>query len=90
MPTLTTERLSLSQVFANLIGNAFKHHERADGRVKISVIDRGNCYQFAVSDDGTGIAPENHERIFAIFQTLRASDNQENTGIGLAIVKKIV
>lgn len=90
MPTLTTDRLPLSQVFANLIGNAIKHHVRAAGRVKISVEDLGDCYQFAVSDDGTGIAPEHHEQIFTIFQTLRASDNQENTGIGLAIVKRLV
>ena len=50
----------------------------------------GSAYEFAVSDDGKGIAPEYHEKIFGIFQTLEARDRTENTGIGLAIVKKIV
>jgi signal transduction histidine kinase len=45
---------------------------------------------FAVSDDGPGIAPEYHERIFGIFQTLQPRDHVEGTGIGLSLVKKIV
>ncbi len=90
MPTLVTERLSLEQVFSNLIGNAIKHHPRLDGKVQISCVDKGACYEFAIADDGKGIAPEYHEKIFGIFQTLEARDRTENTGIGLAIVKKIV
>lgn len=90
MPTLTTERLALQQVFSNLISNAIKHHDRPDGRITISVQEQGKFYQFAVTDDGPGIAPEYQEKVFAIFQTLKARDQAENTGIGLAIVKKIV
>ncbi len=90
MPTLVTERLPLEQVFSNLISNAIKHHPRFDGKVQISCQDLGSAYEFAVSDDGKGIAPEYHEKIFGIFQTLEARDRTENTGIGLAIVKKIV
>ncbi len=90
MPALTTERLPLQQVFSNLISNAIKHHDRPDGRITISVEDQGKFYQFAVTDDGPGIAPEYQEKVFAIFQTLKARDQAENTGIGLAIVKKIV
>ncbi len=90
MPTFVTKRLPLLQVFSNLIGNAVKHHSRTDGRVKISVQDRGVFYEFAVSDDGPGIAPEFHDKVFLIFQTLEARDQKESTGVGLAIVKKIV
>lgn len=90
MPILVTERLPLEQVFSNLIGNAIKHHPRLDGKVQISCQDLGTSYEFAVADDGKGIAPEYHEKVFGIFQTLEARDRTENTGIGLAIVKKIV
>ncbi|MGH2413679.1 MAG: sensor histidine kinase, partial [Microcystaceae cyanobacterium] len=90
MPTLTTERLLLSQVLANLLSNAIKHHPRTEGYIKISVAEQGNYYQFAIADDGRGIPVEQHDRIFTIFQTLKASDKKESTGIGLAIVKKIV
>jgi PAS domain S-box-containing protein len=90
MPTLTTRSLLLRQVFANLIGNAIKHHDRPDGNIQISVNDKGWFYEFAVSDDGAGISPEHHDRVFSIFQTLVARDVKESTGIGLSIVKKIV
>ncbi|MBW4569480.1 MAG: PAS domain S-box protein [Tolypothrix carrinoi HA7290-LM1] len=90
MPTFRTKRLPLQQVFSNLIGNAIKYHPRIDGHVKISVEERSSYYEFAVADDGAGIAPEYHEKIFAIFQTLQSRDQKESTGIGLAIVKKIV
>jgi PAS domain S-box-containing protein len=90
MPTFRTKRLPLQQVFSNLISNAIKHHPRIDGHVKISVEERVSYYEFAVADDGAGIAPEYHEKIFAIFQTLQSRDQKESTGIGLAIVKKIV
>ncbi|PZV16622.1 MAG: PAS domain-containing sensor histidine kinase [Leptolyngbya sp.] len=90
MPSLTTKRLLLSQVFSNLIGNGIKHHPRDDGNVTISVQDEGAAYKFAIADDGAGIDPSYHQRIFVIFQTLKARDEQENTGIGLSIVKKII
>lgn len=90
MPTFVTERLPLEQVFTNLISNAIKHHPKVDGKVQISVTDQGAFYEFAVADDGHGIDPQYHEKVFVIFQTLEARDKVENTGIGLAIVKKIV
>lgn len=90
MPILMTERLPLEQVFINLIGNAIKHHPRQNGKVTISVQEQKLFYEFAVADDGAGIAPQYHEKVFGIFQTLVARDKSENTGIGLAIVKKIV
>jgi PAS domain S-box-containing protein len=90
MPILVAKRLLLSQVFSNLISNAIKHCGRPDGRLEISAIQKGQYYEFSIADNGPGIAPENHERIFGIFQTLKRRDAQENTGIGLSIVKKII
>ncbi|HEY9663274.1 MAG TPA: PAS domain-containing protein [Allocoleopsis sp.] len=95
MPTFSTKRLLLRQVFANLISNAIKHHDRPDGCLKIGVQDLGEHYEFTVADDGPGIDPEHHQRIFGIFQTLVSKngankDGKESTGIGLSIVKKIV
>ncbi len=90
LPTFDTKRLLLLQVFTNLIGNAAKHHDRVDGSVHISVADRGNFYEFAVADDGPGIGREYQDKIFTIFQTASTKKQHDSTGIGLAIVKKIV
>lgn len=90
MPTLVTEKIPLQQVFSNLISNAIKHHDREDGKVTIEVKEQDIFYEFAVSDDGMGIAEQYHNKIFVIFQTLESRDKRENTGIGLAIVKRIV
>ncbi len=90
LPSFVAERLPLQQVLANLIGNAIKHHDCRDGRVSVSVHDYQDCYEFSIADDGPGIAPAYHEKIFQIFQTLEPRDRTENTGVGLAIVKKIV
>lgn len=90
MPVIMTNRLPLQQVFANLISNGILHHPRTDGYIKISFQECKRYYEFAVTDDGSGIAPEYHQKVFAIFQTLEARDQKESTGIGLAIVKKIV
>jgi PAS domain S-box-containing protein len=90
MPILFTERLLLEQVFANLISNAIKHHDKPQGLVTISVQEQPGFYEFAVADDGAGIDPQYHEKVFGIFQTLDSRDKVENTGIGLSLVKKIV
>jgi signal transduction histidine kinase len=91
MPVLITERSPLEQVFLNLLGNAVKHADGDAPEVDVSVTDEGGgWYEFSVSDNGPGIAPEYHERIFTIFQTLKARDDVESTGIGLSVVKRIV
>ena len=90
MPTLWTERLPLEQVFANLISNGIKHNHRKDGQIRISGEEQTDCYEFAITDNGPGIAPEFHEKVFVMFQTLEPRDKVESTGVGLAIVKKII
>ncbi|WP_072144739.1 sensor histidine kinase [Hymenobacter sp. AT01-02] len=91
LPTLTTNRVQLHQVFSNLISNALKYHDHpATGTILIGCREERTHYTFSVRDNGPGIAPEYHERIFVIFQTLTERDTLESTGVGLAIVKKIV
>jgi signal transduction histidine kinase len=91
LPTLTTNAVQLQQVFTNLISNSLKYHDHPEtGTVHIGCDDAGEFYLFSVADDGPGIDPEYHERIFVIFQTLTERDTLESTGVGLAIVKKIV
>jgi PAS domain S-box-containing protein len=90
MPVIHTERLPLQQVFLNLIGNAVKHSGAAGGTVRVSARHDGGAWELAVSDEGPGIAPEFHERIWGMFQTLQPRDRVEGTGIGLSIVKKLV
>ena len=90
MPTIITRRLRLGQVFSNLINNAIKYHDRGEGRIDVRVERQDDCYEFTVADDGPGIAPEHHDRVFVMFQTLQSRDEVESTGVGLALVKKLV
>lgn len=90
LPTLRTDRLHLSQVFANLIANAIRHHDREVGLVRIACRLEGERWVFSVEDDGPGIPPEFRHKIFLMFQTLAVKDYGVNTGIGLALVKKLV
>ena len=88
MPVFITQRVPLQQVFSNLISNAIKHHHRLDGQVKISSQEQGKFYQFTVADNGPGVDPTYHEKIFMIFKTVADNKKRQNTGIGLSIVKK--
>ena len=90
LPILYTDRTRLSQVFSNLIGNAFKYNDKNNIEVIISSFESTDGYTFSVKDNVPGIEPQYHERIFIIFQTLNRRDDVESTGVGLAIVKKIV
>jgi PAS domain S-box-containing protein len=90
MPTVKAEKVPLQQVFMNLLGNALKHTGKDNPMIDISWADAGPFYEFSVRDNGQGIAPQYHERIFGIFQTLEARDKVEGTGIGLSVVQKIV
>jgi signal transduction histidine kinase len=90
MPTLQTDRLQLYQVFANLISNSIKHHGSEQGHVWVKVSDKDGFYEFTTKDDGPGIAPEYHDKVFMMFQTLEAKDYGTDTGIGLALVRRIV
>jgi light-regulated signal transduction histidine kinase (bacteriophytochrome) len=90
LPTFDTAEKLLRQVFMNLLSNAIKHHDRPDGHIEIAVRDHDEYYEFLVADDGPGIPPMFHTRIFQMFQTLKSRDEVEGSGMGLALVKKVV
>jgi len=90
MPVMVTERIPLFQVFANLVSNAAKYNDKSAGLIRISATDQGDHFLFTVSDNGPGIPAQYHKKIFEIFQTLKERDSFESTGVGLAIVKKIL
>jgi signal transduction histidine kinase len=90
MPTVTCQRAYLLQIFSNLIGNAVKHHDKETGVVRVSAVDLGQYIEVSVADDGPGIDPGDHERVFVIFQTAGSREAPDSTGVGLSIVKKIV
>jgi signal transduction histidine kinase len=80
----------LQRIFCNLIGNAIKHHDQQRGRIEVNVTDQDGHYLFSVRDDGPGIPAEYQARIFEMFQTLKPRDVTEGSGMGLALVKKIL
>lgn len=90
LPTLTMERYRVIQIFQNLIGNAIKYNDKDRGLIEIMCLDKGEAWEFSIRDNGPGIDAKYHEKIFKIFQTLTPRDELESTGIGLAVVKKIV
>ncbi len=90
MPVMKTERVKLQQIFLNLIHNAIKYNDKEDVQVEIGCEDAGTEWKFFVKDNGPGIEPRYHDKIFVIFQTLNARDEVEARGVGLAIVKKII
>jgi signal transduction histidine kinase len=90
LPPLYTERIKLEQIFANLISNAVKYTPETNGIISITCKEFPNFYEFSVKDNGIGIDSGYHKKIFEIFQTLREKNEKESTGVGLAIVKKIL
>lgn len=90
LPTVMTPKIFLQQIFINLVGNALKHARRDGAKVEIGASEVGKNWEFFVRDNGPGIEPKFHDRIFGIFQTLASRDKVEGTGIGLAVVKKLV
>jgi signal transduction histidine kinase len=90
LPVLYTEKLPLLQIFSNLIGNAIKYNDKEEGEISIYHKEYSDYYEFFVQDNGPGISKTYHEKIFIIFQTLQERDSFESTGVGLAIVKKIL
>lgn len=90
MPALVTGRAPLQQVFLNLIGNALRYAAGDPPRVRVGVRDAGDFHEFFVSDTGPGIPPRGQERIWTLFHTLEPEEKAEGTGIGLAVVKRLV
>jgi PAS domain S-box-containing protein len=90
IPHVHADRTKIQQVFMNIIGNAIKFNTKEEKTVVIRYKDQGDVHRFSISDNGPGIDPRFHEKIFQIFQTINSRDSFESTGVGLAIVKKII
>jgi light-regulated signal transduction histidine kinase (bacteriophytochrome) len=90
LPTIRFEPTRITQVFQNLLGNAVKYMDKPQGQVTVWCAEEDGCWKFSICDNGPGIDEKHFERIFQMFQTLRARDEMESTGVGLTIVRKIV
>lgn len=90
LPQISLPRISVGQLFQNLISNAIKY--QPEGKVPYVVIladEKDNDWQFSIQDNGIGISEQYSEKIFTIFKRLHASHEYSGTGIGLAVCKKI-
>jgi light-regulated signal transduction histidine kinase (bacteriophytochrome) len=89
MPHIKANRLSMVQLFQNLIGNAIKYKSEQLPDIHISSVQKSGSWTFSVRDNGIGIDPQFKERVFDMFQRLHPKDEYSGTGVGLAICKKI-
>ncbi len=90
LPVITTHATPLEQVLRNLISNSIKHHPGPTGTISVSAEDHDDHYLFSITDDGAGIPEEYAGKVFEMFQTLRPRDEIEGSGMGLAIVNRII
>jgi signal transduction histidine kinase len=90
LPVLRAPRISLERVWTNLLSNAIKYSPPQGAKISIATRERGNFWEFVVSDNGRGLAEKNHRRVFNLFQRVETGDGSDGTGIGLAVVKKLV
>jgi signal transduction histidine kinase len=90
LPMMTSDKTRMGQIFSNLISNAIRYNDKEQIRIQVGVEEKKDGWIFSVKDNGPGIDPQYHEKVFVIFQTLNRRDEVESTGVGLAIVKKIV
>jgi PAS domain S-box-containing protein len=90
LPVVVCDPVQMTQLFQNLIGNALKYRGEAAPVIEIGAQEQGSGWEFSVRDNGIGIDPQYFERIFVMFQRLHTRADFPGTGIGLAIVRKIV
>ncbi|MGE5621459.1 MAG: PAS domain S-box protein [Candidatus Bathyarchaeota archaeon] len=90
LPPVAVAPQRLTQLFQNLVGNGLKFRGPEAPVIHVSVAPDGAHWRFCVQDNGIGIAPRYHDKIFVIFQRLHSRSEYQGTGIGLALCKKIV
>lgn len=78
------------QILLNLITNAIKHHDKDRGEITVRYESRANVHRLYVEDDGPGIEPRFQSKVFELFETLQSRDNIEGSGLGLALVSKLI
>ena len=89
MPLVYHDETALTQIVNNLLSNAVKHNDKDICEIQLSSVDKGNYYEIRVSDNGPGIPNEQKNKIFNLFEN-QNSHHSNSTGIGLAIVKRII
>lgn len=90
LPVIKFEKTRIEQVFQNLLSNAIKFIDKPQGKITIACTEKNGYWLISITDNGPGIEKQHFERIFKIFQKLTDHKNPNSTGIGLAIVKKII
>ncbi len=90
LPRVRCSPTRIQQVFQNLVDNAIKYMGKETGEIKISCLDKNDHWQFCVEDNGQGIAEKHFDKIFKIFHTIETPGQKQSTGIGLALVHKVV
>lgn len=92
LPQIIGDMAQLISLFQNLLGNAIKFHGTEKPRIRVSAtkVEGSVFWRFAVQDNGLGIEPKFHEKIFVLFQRLHGRQDYPGTGIGLSVCKKIV
>ena len=90
LPVIAGVRKFMKELFEHLINNAITFMDKPQGYIKIGCTDEGDYWKFYVADNGPGINEKYHDKVFKMFQMLSLRDENENIGIGLSIVKKIV
>ena len=90
MPMVRGIAPEIAELFQNLISNALKFHAAQPPQIHISADRTGSAWEFAVGDNGIGIAPEYKDKIFEIFRRLHSREKYPGTGIGLTVCRKIV
>jgi PAS domain S-box-containing protein len=90
LPVVHADEGQLATLFQNLVGNAVKFRGEEPPVVHVSAERGDGEWTFTVSDNGIGIEPEHHERVFQLFQRLHGRDRYPGTGLGLAICKRVV
>ncbi len=90
LPVVRSDPSQLHQVFTNLVGNAIKYRGGHPPEIGISAERVDGCWRFAIADNGIGIEPEYHDRVFELFQRLHTKEEYAGTGIGLAVVRRII
>ncbi len=90
MPFIYGDRGLIACVFQNLISNALKFNESDIPIIYVTVKEKKNAFIFCVEDNGIGIDPKYHHKIFALFERLHHTSKYEGTGVGLSISKKII
>lgn len=89
LPRVWGDRGQLAQVFQNLVGNAIKFCD-TEPRISVSATREGNFWRFFVRDNGIGMHASHLKKVFEVFQRLHTREKYDGTGIGLALVRKII